>query len=300
MKFVILMFCFLIGTSAQEVLDQKCFENFMASRNDSNCDFKTFKTIKKQLDAVFEEIYGNLPVNVECIKNKTIREEFNLTFSIMHVWNDDLQEVDKREILEEVEKLFKLILNKILTCYDSKTFLEKSLAVYENLEDEKIKNCIIRIAKNETLDEECSKLIEVIYEAFHIDEIFLESSNVIGVESIIYDIKKCLNATDDKTQRTVGVLKAISSENNREKFDKFYVDSIQRIIDCFNKQENMIPVNNLAQVNQHEKANLNFSSFFQFLLSVNFFLIIFFLFLILLLFMASFEGRDRYRYVRIQ
>lgn len=289
----------LIGTWGQKVLDQKCLETFIASRNDSNCDLETFNIIKKQLDGIFEGIYGNLPVNVSCIRAKTTQQEFNLTFSILHVWNDDLHEVDKREILEKLEQLFKLILNKILTCYDSGTFFEKSLLVYKNLEDEKIKNCTIKIAKEETLDEECSKLIEVIYEAFHIDEIFLESSNVIGVESMINDAAKCLNATRDKRQKLFEVLQAINSGSNHERFDKFYEKFINDIMNCFEKQETLIPVNNLAQINQSRTIDLDFTTFFHFLLSVNFFIVIFFMFLILLLFMASIDRKDRFRYARL-
>lgn len=290
----------LVDTSRQEVRDQKCFETFMASRNDSNCDFKSFNIIKKQLRSIFEEIYENLPVNAKCIQDKTTQDELNLTLYILHVWKDDLHEVDKRKVLEKLEKLFQLILNKILTCYDSELYLKRSLAVYKNLEDEKIKNCCIKIAKEETLDEECSKLIEVIYEAFHIDEIFLETSNVIGVESMIYDAEKCLNTTRDKRQRLVEVFQAISSENNGERFKNFYVNSIKEIMNCFNQQGNLLPLNNLTQTHQNPTTKLDMLSFFHFLLSVNFCLVIFFIFLILLLFVASFDRRDRYRYVRLE
>jgi hypothetical protein len=280
-------------------LDQKCFEAFIASGNDSGCDFQTLNIMKKELDGIFEEIYGNLPVNGICIQEKTTQEEFNLTFSILHVWKDDLHEVDKREILEKFQELFRILLNKLSTCFDSEAFFKKSLSVYEHLEDEKMKNCTIKIANTGKMDGECSKLIEVICEHFHIDEIFLETSSFIGIESLINDTRKFSKIINDKQLKLVKVLQGVSGDH--EAFDKFYKNFLKEMLSCLYGHQSSTTVDYLVKLNETQTHRLNASSFFHFLVSVNYFIVVFVIFLLFLLILASFEGRrDRRRYVRLR
>lgn len=295
MKLVILILSILIRTSVQEVLDQKCFEDFMASRNDTKCNYEAAKIVKKQLDRVFEEIYGNLPVNGFC--EKTTREEFNLIFSVLHVSRENLHQKDKREIFEKLDELFRLILSKILTCYDSEIFFKKCSLFYERLEDETIKNCIVQIANNKTLDGKCSKLMEVICKRFYIDEIFLETSNFTEIESLINDTENCFNMTN-KSKNVVQVLRGVQG-GNQEEFDNYYIQFIKNILNCLNRRKTFIPIVIQGEISNNQIVEFNASTFFQFLVSVNYFLVLFFIFLLFLLFFASIERKERYRYMRI-
>lgn len=279
----------------QEVLDQNCFEDFIASRNDSKCNFKAAEIIKKQLDQVFEDIYGNLPVNQSCLK--TTREEFILIFSVLQDSRENLHQEDKREIFEKLDELFRLILSKILTCYDSEEFFKKCSLFYERLEDETIKNCIVQIANNKTLDGKCSKLMEVICKRFYIDDIFLVTSNFTEIESLINDTGKCFNMTN-KSKNLVQVIQGVQG-GNRAAFDNYYIDFIKSILNCLNGRKTFIQIISQDEFSNNKIVQFNTSTFFQFLVSVNYFLVLFFIFLFFMLFLASIERKERYRYTRI-
>lgn len=251
--------------------------------------------------SILREIYQKLPVNLKCIEGKKFRDEMKLAARMAHMLQDVAQDLDESEISDMLKKLLRLVLHKILICYDSETFLKHRLAIYDNLTDENMRNCIVKLANGNASDAGCAELHEEIYEMFEIDVLFLETSNVVGIERTRRGIEECIDMESDKQKRLFEVSRMIvggrfksgGSFESRQRFDKFYIDTIRNIVDCIEGRKlsaSQIPTN------AYHQLILDLSKIFHFFLSLNFIIFVVFLILIAMLFVLSMQSKDHYRY----
>lgn len=298
----------LIAAPTHQSFDHKCLQSFLNSQHDPTCDFKSFIIIQKHLQNIFEEIYGKFPVNVKCIEEKTSQKEISLGITLLHVSEENLDDEDKSEISQTLAKLFHIMLHKILMCYDSEMFFQKRSEIYENVQDENVRNCIEKSAIGDSFDAKCFEIIDVIYEALRIDEIFFESSNFVSVGSIMDDTKKCLafDIEDEKKKLFIEVSKMLASKgqaeaSSRGTFDSIYISFTKNIIECLENHNVFahFTTQKLVQRSPRQKILFEFSNLLNFFLSLNLIYFSLFVIIMFLCVLASGERRDRYRYERI-
>lgn len=258
MRNLILAWQLLGFAVSSERSESSCFE----TRDGLTCDLNSLSIVSEHLRSIFEEIYENAPVDIECIRRKSSNGEMNLALSMAH-------EDDKSDDIETLEQLFELMRLKVMSCYDSEVFVKRLMMMYERMQSLRVKNCIKSIVMNGSSDLECAQLSDKLYEKFSIDELFLATPSIVRVSSLNSEAHKCIKRAENRPERLSSVLALIVNEKsslddeekkkNRENFKKFYESSLDNLSKCFKSADNtsFLSFNFVKIFDSVIRANLN-------------------------------------------
>lgn len=293
-----LVLLLVLGASCENS-DEECLKSFLESSEALKCDSEPFNLIKRNFESIFEEIYESLPVNSTCIKKKTTQDEMNLAYSLLLVSNDE----DARKTLRNSQQLLMLILNKILICYDHDAFIKNRIKIYENLKDERMKNCISLLATHENLDKECETIVAKISEILEIDEIFFKNSIFTGANLNHHYYDKCTNMKYDELENLREALRAIfdverngKKLKNRDRFQLFYLTFIKDMVKCLQNDQNLSPT---PSQQGNDINNQGVSEVSHLILLMLKFVIIFLTVLSVLIVYSGVDRKEKFRYVII-
>lgn len=289
---VLLLLSAVLGFSCQSQ-DDDCFKSLNQASEVPECDLRPLKQIKKNFESIFDEVYGNLPVNRTCIGHESSRGEVALAFQMLQTPED----ASNRETFQQ---LLTVILKKILTCYDHDELIRKLLKIYDALHSVEMKRCIMKFANENFPGEECEAMRDEVSATFEIDEIFFESLAAIGTSFPKQrSSANCMESENGNPEKLKATMKLVSSQasalssrdkaSDRENFRKFYFASLEHSLNCLqHKADATINVFDLFRISH-------------FVLStVLAFLLVFLALICVLVFHRETKGREKYLYVRIE